>query len=1104
MASELEITLDLQPERNELDKTIVKIKELDKEAKEAGIVITKSFKKSKTEQKKFADSTKQSTQEVKKLTKNIKEVGRASKKTGDQSATASKKISGGFKGIVKTIAKLVGLTVVLEGLRRGLVALVRSQAQFQAGLGELSAITGAVGKDLEFYRKSALEVAKSNDFGTISATEFLNALKLVGSAKPELLSTKEALVETTKAAILLSQASGDILEQSTASLTDVMNQFSKEANEAADVVNVLAAGSKFGAGSIQFLGQSIVQVGTVAKNANINLEQTVGLLEVLAKNGISAEKSGTGLRNVILALQADTENYTDGVFDVNLALERLSKIQGDSIKLQKQFGKENVVVATILAQNISLFDELTSAVTGTNTATEQASVRTNNLNDNWDRLKNTAQAIFIGTGFLATGLNNLVKGLDKTLGGTQDLRSENQKLISSLTEVRLNLERDVQVLESGNLSTEARKLFIKELNEEYQDYLPSLIEEADSMEQIKTKTDAANKSLLTRTVLLSKQQELEKLSFSLVKARGGAIAGEISLSKQEQDVINARRATEQQIPGQQQFLEDQLNINRNITKAQSAAADEIIAGADKAREDIEEKYEAIAESLGLILNLDDLKDTATETTKLTIELTDKQKNEIKRIQQELNKDLSSLQKQSQKAQLELASDDERIRLISDFASEAISILEKELLDRKEKLGKARELTEEEEKQFAVIRLSIERKFIEDIVKLTSDREKKQIDLAQAQAELEVALLEKSGDDQIDLEEFKQRRIIEINIEAAKKRLALIDDQGSLEALKLKKQIADSTTDLKEEIEESDLSIGGDLLKKLFEVSDEDAEEIAEALRFASGAVLDAFTAGLDEAIDKNQQFIDALNDRISTLQDVVDEEKRLNEEGFANNLDIRQKELAALQADRDTAIAQQEEAVKKQQLLDKILVNSKLAVAIAQILATSAALGPLGAIVAGAAITALLNLFSNSIAKANTVSLAKGGSGSHTGIITGKSHSQGGESFLDQVEVQKGEAWGVLNRDASAKYGDLFHNFTNSLNTGNPMSLFTAPDLSRFKDISDQKDRYISNTISTLKMERNQVQGNRYLKTMSDKRSPVQTDNRTVSYVGNKTIINRH
>jgi len=67
---------------------------------------------------------------------------------------------------------------------------------------------------------------------------------------------------------------------------------------------------------------------------------------------------------------------------------------------------------------------------------------------------------------------------------------------------------------------------------------------------------------------------------------------------------------------------------------------------------------------------------------------------------------------------------------------------------------------------------------------------------------------------------------------------------------------------------------------------------------------------------------------------------------------------------------------------------------------------------------------------AQATKLAAGGSGTDTGMITGRSHARGGERFLSQVEVERGEAWGVLSVPASQKFGKVFHHMVSSFNKG--------------------------------------------------------------------------
>jgi len=218
-----------------------------------------------------------------------------------------KKVTGRLRGAFSKLGNSIKSSLLpifaIGGLIRGVGNAIKEAAkiikEFDSAIAELSAITGAVGEDLEFFKDQA--IALGPEFGK-SATDIVNAFKLVGSARPELLKNKEALAEVTESALLLSQASGLQLETSVDSLTSTLNQFNVPASEAADAVNTLAAGSKAGAAPVDQISQSLVAFGAVANQNNVTLEESVGLIEVLADKSITGAEAGTKLRNVLTIL----------------------------------------------------------------------------------------------------------------------------------------------------------------------------------------------------------------------------------------------------------------------------------------------------------------------------------------------------------------------------------------------------------------------------------------------------------------------------------------------------------------------------------------------------------------------------------------------------------------------------------------------------------------------------------------------------------------------------------------------------------------------------------------------------------------------------------
>lgn len=264
-----------------------------------------------------------------------------------------------------------------------LMYVIKHSMEFGKAVSELSAITGATGKDLDYLRSKAKDMGAQ--FGK-SATEIVTAMKLVGSAKPELLTNVAALSEVTGAVITLSKAAGLDLTVATNSVTTIMNQFGLSAVEAERTVNVLAAGSKYGAKEVDYLGEAISKVGTVANAAGISLEATTAAMELFGEKGVQAETAGNGFKRILVELQSDAGNFTNGVFDLNKAIERNTSIAGDNVALSEKFGKEYFTIAQILLQNKERFEQLTQQVTGTTTAEEQMAVATDNLSGDIDKL----------------------------------------------------------------------------------------------------------------------------------------------------------------------------------------------------------------------------------------------------------------------------------------------------------------------------------------------------------------------------------------------------------------------------------------------------------------------------------------------------------------------------------------------------------------------------------------------------------------------------------------------------------------------------------------------------------------------------------------------
>lgn len=255
--------------------------------------------------------------------------------------------------------------------------------EFEQGMADLQAITGIVGKDLETISRTARRVGKESGLGAKGAVDAFTLL--ASQIQIDKIGLK-GLIQLQKETITLAQAGGMTLSDAATAMAATINQFGLEASHANRVVNVLAAGSKYGAAEVTDLAQSFKVTGATAAAAGLSVEQTAGALEVLSQSNVKGSEAGTALRNVILKLQTTLgmDLSKVGLAD---ALDSLKPKLKDVTYLAKVFGSENIAAAQYLITNAKAVEEMTTAVTGTSVAQEQAAIRTNTLAEQTKRIQ---------------------------------------------------------------------------------------------------------------------------------------------------------------------------------------------------------------------------------------------------------------------------------------------------------------------------------------------------------------------------------------------------------------------------------------------------------------------------------------------------------------------------------------------------------------------------------------------------------------------------------------------------------------------------------------------------------------------------------------------
>lgn len=337
-------------------------------------------------------------------------------------------IGGMAKSVTSMAASFVGPAAAVGALSTAFKYNVDTAKQFEKSVSELSSLTGMTGAALDDLKAKAIDLGGST---TQSASQVVDAFKLIGSQKPELLGNAKALNDVTKAAITLAEASGNDVRSSATALTASLNIMGEGADQAQRYINVLAAASQAGSVDIQGLTDIIFKSGQAASMNKLSFEEFIAVAEAIGPKFGTAAEAGTALNTMLLKLETQTnDKYKPSVVGLQQALQNLSEANMTAAQKTKLVTENGFKALEAILANTSAVGDLQDKITGTNTAIEQAKINTDNLDgalknleSKWERLNltiNDGNGIFTGfVNLLGEGLT----GATETIQAIKDIGS---------------------------------------------------------------------------------------------------------------------------------------------------------------------------------------------------------------------------------------------------------------------------------------------------------------------------------------------------------------------------------------------------------------------------------------------------------------------------------------------------------------------------------------------------------------------------------------------------------------------------------------------------------------------------------------------------------
>ena len=191
---------------------------------------------------------------------------------------------------------------------------------------------------------------------------------------------------------------------------------------------------------------------------------------------------------------------------------------------------------------------------------------------------------------------------------------------------------------------------------------------------------------------------------------------------------------------------------------------------------------------------------------------------------------------------------------------------------------------------------------------------------------------------------------------------------------------------------------------------EDGKKAIESLKKGAETAMKAIDDVMQKKVEDAQRTREILDTKISEAEQELNTEADLQKAGFANNVEAKRKEIAALKVQRDAALKQEQDAVKKQRALDTIQQVSSLITASADIFKSMAKIPVVGIPLAIGIIATMFGAFAAAKANANKSAFAKGG---WTG--RGNQRDETGERVAGTVHEEEY----VVRKGPASKFRDV-------------------------------------------------------------------------------------
>ena len=288
-----DLTIKINNQEAAIGKTEKQMRELDQslvDAYKSGKITADEFNNIASEETKMAAKTQLAQ-------KNLNEL---------------KSVSHELAGKLKT-----GLVTALKASATAIVGMTAASAKFgadfEAGMSEVQAISGATGEELIQLTEKAKEMGAKTKFSASEAAEAFKYMAMAGWKTNDMLEGIEGIMN-------LAAASGEDLAQVSDIVTDGLTAFGLSAKDSGHFADVLAAASSNANTNVGMMGESFKEAAALSGTMKYSIDDMAVAIGLMANSGIKGSKAGTALKNAIANMAKPTDAMAALMDKYNLSL----------------------------------------------------------------------------------------------------------------------------------------------------------------------------------------------------------------------------------------------------------------------------------------------------------------------------------------------------------------------------------------------------------------------------------------------------------------------------------------------------------------------------------------------------------------------------------------------------------------------------------------------------------------------------------------------------------------------------------------------------------------------------------------------------------------